>query len=118
MTTLGPHLKITAAATHRERLREILTDALGLPLVHRGDAIEVFELGAGSVAFVYVDPTEALSEVDARKGAWIELLVADPRATRAALIARGVEPFGYHDAAHDYFALPGGQVLRLAPAPA
>jgi len=116
MTTLGPHLKITAARTHRERLRDILTGALGLPLVHRGDAIEVFALGAGSVAFVYVDPADALSEADARKGAWIELVVADPRATGEALAAQGVEPFGYHDAAHSYFALPGGQVLRLAPA--
>jgi hypothetical protein len=117
MTTLGPNLKITTHAAHRDRIRDILEGALELPHIRGGEGFDAFQLGAGSIGYFFVDaPGDALSDVDARKGAWIELIVADPEATRAALGARGVEPFAYQGGTRDYFALPGGQVFRIAAA--
>lgn len=112
MIRLGPHLKITAKPAHRERVRALLTGTLDLGLVDRGDVYDIYRLGSGSVGYFFLD--DALSEEEARKGAWIELLVDDPDAVTAALAGQGLTPFDYVDKSHRYFSLPGGQVFRLA----
>lgn len=114
MTTLGPHLKIVTHAAHRAALRDALPGALGLEPLAREERFDAYRLGDGSLGYFFVDdPADALSPADARKGAWIELVVDDLAATRAALSARGLEPF--IDGRHTYVALPGGQVARLVP---
>jgi len=114
MTKLGPNLKITAHSEHRPRIREVLADLLGLPLTTRGN-FDLFAISGGSIGYAFVDaPADALTPEEARKGAWIEFLVEDPDATVAALAARGLTPFPFGDVSHPYFALPGGQVFRLA----
>lgn len=114
MTRLGPNLKITTHAAHRGRIREILQELLGLALTVRGD-FDIFALGEGSIGYFFVEaPADALTPEEARKGAWLELLVDDPVATGDALVARGVESFVYQGTTRDYFVLPGGQVFRLA----
>jgi hypothetical protein len=77
--------------------------------------LDVFELDGGALIGIELDAS-ALDEASARKGAWLEFLVADPDATARTLDAQGVKRVEYSDKEHAYFQAPGGPVFRLARA--
>ncbi|MCA9666331.1 MAG: hypothetical protein KC503_12110 [Myxococcales bacterium] len=113
MTALGPNIKLTIARDAREPLRAAMTEVFGATHASPRDDFDVYTLGDGSHLGAYcVDA--ALAAESAKLGAWIELVVDDVAAARAALARRGIEPFEYFDKEHDYIQLPGGQVVRLA----
>ncbi|TMD15443.1 MAG: hypothetical protein E6I96_07040 [Chloroflexi bacterium] len=66
--------------------------------------------GSLSVEFT----AEALDERQARHGAWLEFLAEDPRAITSRLEMVGLTTVEY--LGRQYFVLPGGQVVRIAPA--
>jgi hypothetical protein len=109
---LGRNSKWTVKPEHRETIRRLFEQGLGVHYVSPVPAVDQFKLGAGSIGVEYDDA--ALSAEDARKGAWLELLVDDPEQAAAGLEAAGAERIAYHDKAHAYFQAPGGPVFRLA----
>ncbi len=116
MNKIGNNVRITVARGHRPALARMFTEALGCSVIQPPGAtdMEVFLFEGGGIGAYYVDDDRALTPAQARDGAWLEFLVADPEEARVALAAQGIEPFEYHDREHLYFAAPGGQVFRLA----
>ncbi len=57
---------------------------------------------------------EALDEQQARHGAWLELLAEDPTVITSRLEKAGLIKVDY--LGRQYFVLPGGQVVHIAPA--
>ena len=68
--------------------------------------------GGGSLSVEFT--AEALDERQARHGAWLELLAEDPSAITSSLEKAGLTKIEY--LGRQYFVLPGGQVVRIAPA--
>ena len=113
---LGKNQKWIVRPAHRGAVHALMTRGLGASEVTPPNApLDVFELESGALVGVEVDDG-ALDEAAARKGAWLEFLVADPDATARTLDAQGVKRIEYHDKEHAYFQAPGGPVFRLARA--
>jgi len=113
---LGKNQKWIVRPSHREAMHALFVRGLGAAEVTPPNApLDVFELESGALVGVEVDDG-ALDEEAARKGAWLEFLVADPDATAKTLDAQGVKRVQYHDEDHAYFQAPGGPVFRLARA--
>ncbi|HEY2366208.1 MAG TPA: hypothetical protein VGH87_07485 [Polyangiaceae bacterium] len=111
---LGMHQKWTVRPAHRTAIHALMTRGLGASEGTPPDAsFDLFELEGGAVVGVEMDDG-ALDEEAARKGAWLEFLVADPEATARALDALSVKRIDYRDKEHAYFQAPGGPVFRLA----
>lgn len=114
MSKLGPNVKSHVTKSQRAALHQVMT-ALGAAPAGSTDRFEKFDLGGTSIGFEIVDDARAWSTEEARaKGTWLEIVVADPAATRDKLAELGVTPFEFVDPSHDYFQLPGGQVFRTA----
>lgn len=118
MTKLGKNVKLTIAETHRARVSQVFTRALGATAVTPPGqtSLEVYKLEGSQIGAFYVPAAEALSPADQRKGAWLELDVPDVAGAQKALDALEVERVAYADTAHAYYQLPGGPVFRLAKA--
>lgn len=116
MAKLGKHTKWTIAAQHRETVRRILTEGLGLE-AKPGPAPD-FDLYAtddgGAVGIKFVDRSDALDDVSQSKSAWLEFAVKDAQHGAARLAELGARPVDYTDESHAYFQFPGGPVFRLA----
>ena len=110
----GTHQKWLVRPAHKDAVHTMLTRGLGATnITPKGAPLDVFELESGALVGVELDP-EALDEASARKGAWLEFLVADPDATAKTLDSQGVKRVEYADKEHAYFQAPGGPVFRLA----
>src|SRR4051812_25246216 len=102
MHRFGRNLKITIDRAHREKVRATL-EALGAtaptsPVPH----LDVFLIDGFSIGVFFVDPADALSPADQRKGSWLEFLVPDVEAGVKRLVDLGVERVEYMDKAHAY----------------
>jgi hypothetical protein len=110
----GTHQKWLVRPNHRDAVRTMFTQALGATdVTTKNDPFDLYELEHGAIIGVEVD-ADALDEASARKGAWLEFLVADPEATARMLDAQGVKRIEYADKEHVYFQAPGGPIFRLA----
>jgi hypothetical protein len=114
MAKMGRNVKVTVERKHREAMRKILSDVLGATRVASDEAKDIYRLDDGNFGVFFAADGEALTPEQARRGAWLELLVADPASLRGDLSRLGAELVDYTDKSHDYWALPGGQVVRLA----
>jgi hypothetical protein len=113
----GTHQKWLVRPAHREAVRTMFTRGLGAADVtpKKDGPVDVFELESGALVGVEIDDG-ALDEASARKGAWLEFLVADPDATARTLDSQGLKRVEYHDKEHQYFQAPGGPIFRLSRA--
>ncbi|MBI5533029.1 MAG: hypothetical protein HY898_09955 [Deltaproteobacteria bacterium] len=109
---LGRNSKWTVRPEHRDKIRRMFGEGLGLQWASPAPPVDQYNLGSGTIGVIYEDG--ALSEQEAQKGAWLELLVDDPERVGAALEAAGVKRIEYQDKTHPYFQVPGGPVFRLA----
>jgi hypothetical protein len=116
MIALGPNSKITAPTSSRSAVRAMF-DALGATRVSPDAAMDLYSTGSGSLGFVFVADSEALTAAQMRVAPWLELVVEDPARAAAALDAAGVSRLEYTDREHVYFVAPGGLVFRLAARP-
>lgn len=80
------------------------------------EPVLAFRPGNGSALSVEF-AEDAPDESQARAGAWLELETDDPAALKRRILEAGVPEVEYPGNDHFYFAVPGGQVLRLVPAP-
>ena len=115
MAKLGPNTKVHLRAQDLPPFRAVMLEVFDAQEVSVDPRVVVFDLDGSRVgAAVVADGTE-LSGPQAREaGTWLEILVSDPEPIRARLGARGITPFEYADKSHDYYQLPGGQVVRVA----
>src|SRR5439155_15977693 len=70
--------------------------------------------GGASLSVEFTD--DALDERQARRGAYLELKSDDPQALKRRILAEGLPEVHYFGSGYFYFAAPGGQVMRIAPA--
>jgi hypothetical protein len=116
MAKLGSNVKLRVPASRRSALRAVMVEVFGGTVAISDERIEVYDLEGSRIGAEVIDDDEALSPSEAKdKGTWLELVVPDPATTRASLAKVGVLPFQYVDEANDYYQLPGGQVVRVAP---
>jgi hypothetical protein len=115
MTTMGKNVKLTVAKAHRDAIGAIFAEALGATRVVSDAEKDIYRVGDGNVGVFLVDEAQALTPAQARLGAWLEFFVDDPKALRGPLAKLGAERFAYGEGTFDFYALPGGQVFRLAP---
>ena len=117
MAKLGSNTKWTIANEHREAVRRIMTDGLGLePKPGAAPNMDLYGLDdGGMVGIVYADRAEALDEAAQKKSAWLEFVVDDTERRKARLVASGARPVEYFDKSHAYFQVPGGPVFRIKP---
>ena len=122
MSALGNSVHIYARTESREQLVRCFTDILGGEAVASADApglpapILAFRFpGGGALSVEFV--ADALDERQARRGAWLEVRVADPAAVQRKVLAAGLPRLTHPGNDHFYFAAPGGQVLRVVRAP-
>ena len=115
MARFGMNLKLTIAEEHRARVHALFVDGIGTDAVQPMPHLEQYKTeDGGSVGVFFVAAKDALSHEDQKKGAWLELRVADVEATAKRLDAQGVERIDFQDKTHPYYQVPGGPVFRLA----
>jgi hypothetical protein len=118
MTTMGKNAKVTIEKRHRAAIERIFLGPLAASRVASDEQKDIYRLSDGNIGFFFVDEADALTPDQARRGAWLELFVDEPASLREELRALGAERFDYTDESNDYYALPGGQVVRLSRAAA
>lgn len=116
MTRIGANMKLIIARSQREKARAAF-EALGAviaegPVAH----LELYRIEGLQIGAFYVDEGEALSHLDARRGAWLEFAVADVDGMAKRLDALGLDRIDDADKDHPYLQIPGGPVFRLTPA--
>jgi hypothetical protein len=108
-----------ARPEHRDALLRCFSEVLGcgapmtLPAREGVGPAVAFRFPGGGAVSVEFTP-DALSERQARRGAWLELKPADPDALEAAVKAAGLPLIAYPATTTFYFAVPGGQVFGIA----
>ncbi len=115
MSKMGKNVKFTLARPHRAAIAKIFRGPLAAEQVASDDDKDIYRLEDGNVGFFLVEEREALTPEQTRRAPWLEVLVPEPGALRDAMLELGAELVEYTDKTHDYYALPGGQVVRLAP---
>lgn len=113
MSRLGHNVKLTVDRKHQPAIRGMFAEILGAKVVDPQPDLQVYALADTNIGVYYVDGGALTPEQQAR-GAWLEILVDDPEATRDALLKQGLEQLSYVDTGHHYFSAPGGWVFRLA----
>jgi len=115
MIHIGKNMKLTALESDRARVRAFYGDLLGGARKDVLPDMDVFVLPDGmSIGVAFTAAGGALEGEDAKKSAWLELVVDDVDRVVRALGELAVKPFDYVDKTHVYFHAPGGQVFRLA----
>lgn len=96
---------------------DVFSKVIGCPLptqVEMPDGqlpILIFEFpNGGSLSIEFVD--DALDEVRAGRGAWLEFAVDNPEGLQQRVVAAGLRQVP-HSSGGFYFAAPGGQVIRI-----
>lgn len=116
VANLGKNTKWTIASEHREAVRQIMTEGLGLaPKPGPSPDFDLYGLeDGGMVGILFVDRALALDDAAQAKSAWLEFVVDDERARASRLAELGARRIEYADKAHSHFQVPGGPVFRLA----
>jgi hypothetical protein len=116
--TLSNSIHVYARHDIKERFLEFFTDILGLEAVASSDVagseepIYAFKFSNGaSLSVEFTD--DALSDQEAKRGAWLELRTDD-----ALELQQKVQAFGLKRVIHPYtpffyIQAPGGQVFRI-----
>jgi hypothetical protein len=119
MIALSNRAHLYAGPSVREALVECITTVLGCGTPVSIDAPGLAEPilawnfpNGGSLSVEFTD--EALDAQHARRGAWLELTAEAPSTVMDKLREAGLAELEYLGRA--YFVLPGGQVVRIAPA--
>ena len=98
----------------REPLRRFFTEVLGTaPDEIPGTAMLVCRLAEGTSVSVEF-AADALDDVHAQRGAWLELRTDDPAALQRRVIAAGLARIEHPVTGRFYFRSPGGQVWGIA----
>ncbi|HZU13928.1 MAG TPA: hypothetical protein VFB58_13890 [Chloroflexota bacterium] len=120
MAILSNRAHIFAPPDAKQPLADLFTNALDCTVAEvavPGKAIPFlliqFRNGAG-MTVEFVD--DALTPELARRGAYLELLDADPDGVRERVLAHGATVVDYPGTPYFYFQAPGGQVFRIVPA--
>ncbi len=115
---LGTRAHFLARPQYREALVKCFAETLGcgpamwLPTKAPVGPVAAFRFpGGGSVSVEFTDG--ALDELQARRGAWLELRTADPDALETAVTKAGLPRITYPATTTFYFAVPGGQVFGI-----
>ncbi len=114
-TKSGRNQKWIVRPEHRGQVRALFLKGFEAGLKTPSPELDLFELADGTNVGVFFE-AEALDEVQARKGAWLEFLVEDPAASAEHLAALAIARVDFSDKSHAYFQAPGGPVFRLAQA--
>lgn len=119
MVALGNRVHIYARPKVKAELNRFFTTVLGCGEPQSLEAPGVSEPilawnfpSGGSLSVEFTE--EALDEIQALRGAWLELRANDPSALRKQILEAGVARIEY--LGNEYFAIPGGQVLRVVQA--
>ena len=124
LTALGARVHLFVHPDAREAFTQLFRDVLGCRVVERDFGLPYpillvsFEDGSAfSVEFTDVAPEapspDAVDDVRAFHGAWIEFRTRDLDGTQAALRQAGIPEFRHPGSSHAYFSAPGGQVFRI-----
>ena len=118
MISLSNSIHLYARPEAKERFLEFFTNILGLEAVVSADAVgspePIYAFKFSNGASISVEFTEdALSDLQARRGAWLELRTDD-----ALELQQKVQAFGLKRVIHPftpffYIQAPGGQVFRI-----
>lgn len=118
---LANRVHFYARPAMRAALIRLFVDVLGcagpiaLPARGQPDAILAFSFpGGGSISVDFTD--DALTDEQARHGAWLELRAADAQALQQKVLDAGFERVHYTATQAFYFAAPGGQVFAITQA--
>ena len=118
-TSLGNRAHFLARPEFREALVACFSQVLGcgapmvLPTNDPAGPILAFKFpGGGSVSVQFT--ADALDDILARRGAWLELKCGEPAALEAAVLKAGLPQIHYPATRTFYFAAPGGQVFGVA----
>ena len=115
MAKLGPNVKLRVPMSERSRLKDVMLDVFEAKLAMSNDRMDIFDLEGTSFGVEVIADASALSAAGAKEhGTWLEFVVDDPSRTRERLEGAGIGAFEYADKKHDYYQLPGGQVVRIA----
>ena len=96
MALFGTNLKLTIDKQHRPRVHSLFVEVLGATPKQPMPQLEQYLLAdGGSVGAFYVEGSEALSDADQRKGAWLEFRVDDPDRVAAKIEGLGIERLEY-----------------------
>jgi hypothetical protein len=118
MTAVGNRAHLYVHPGLKEKLSWCLTAVLGsgppveLANPPHAEPILAYRFpGGGSLSFEFTDA--ALTEAQARRGAWLEIKCENPDAVRKRIVEAGL-PLVEHSATKSfYFVLPGGQILGV-----
>ena len=115
---LTSRVHMYARPTVRDELIRFFTEILGVPMIPTADSgpnapsVVAFSFGNGaSLSVEFTEP--ALGDDDARRGAWLELAVDDPKEMMARVLGAGLRRVNHPTTRYFYFAAPGGQVFRI-----
>lgn len=112
-TQYGRNQKWNVRPESRAIIRRMFVEVLGAKAASPSPKLDLYTLADGCNVGVFED-ADALDAAGARKGAWLELLVADPNETAKALEDAGVTRVEYMDKDHPYLQAGAGPVFRLA----
>lgn len=120
MLALGNRAHILVRPSVRDRLTWCLTDVFGctapvaLNAPGLSEPILAFQFAdGGSLSFEFSE--EAPDEQQARRGAWLEVRVDDPRALILRVVEAGLERVRHPATDTFYVVIPGGQVIGIVP---
>ncbi len=115
MARFGRNLKLHARPTERSKIQAFFSEGLGAKVQNPRPDLEMFLLDDGfNIGVFYVDDGAALSDSEALKGPWLEILVSDVESALAKLLSLGARELDFIDKTHHYLQAPGGMVFRLA----
>lgn len=114
--SFGNNLKLSVAASERERLRRFYRDVLGCQLESNGPVDFIGFANDVWFGVLYSDTAAAvLDDAEAQKAAWLEIRTAQPDQLKTKILAFGLKQIPGKGKDMFYFQAPGGQVFRLAP---
>src|ERR1043166_5536639 len=114
ITAFGSRAHLYARPEMRESLRKFFAEVLGTPAEDiPGLAMLVCRLAEGTSVSVEFTP-DALDEVHALRGAWLEIRTDDPEALRGRGVAAGLARVEHQATGRFYFRSPDGQVWGIA----
>jgi len=116
MMQIGLNHRLCVPHAFKDQTRAMYEGVFAATITSPRPDVEIITFADGSgIGVFYVDPADALTPEEHRKGLWLEFEVENEADTVAKLAALGIEAFEYFDEQHKYFQAPGGLVFRLAP---
>lgn len=118
MIALSNSIHLYARPDSKQQMLDFYSHVLGLRVVTSGDAIGssepiyafIFDNGASlSVEFT----EDALSDLQAQRGAWLELRADDAARLQEKALAFGLKRIVHPYTPFFYIQAPGGQVFRI-----